>query len=247
LIAIIFHQYIFSQLWMKSLIVIPRKPPAYGSDAERNAVLHRQAQQPVLVKEQALSLFKCIDGDDDTDYAYSLTILKLKTTVFQLAVRYVACGASFRMAANLLSCTYNILHNPILRSCSRNDVSNFIRVVYAVNLQGIACHLQHSWAFLIALDSATHQSTSYLDLCFQIFMPAFYNIVNVHAAALPMFDWHTGEVMYKMVETFLNVMCPVWTVCLPGISSAGARNMTGQVAGVVTCLSNAMHNKCPSI
>jgi hypothetical protein len=78
-------------------------------------------------------------------------------------------------------------------------------------------------------------------------MPAFYNIVNVLAAALPMFDWHTGEVMYKMVEAFLNVMCPVWTVCLLGISSDGARNMMGQVAGVVTCLSNAMHNKCPSI
>jgi hypothetical protein len=122
------------------------------------------------------------------------------------------------MAANLLSCTYNVLHNPILWLCSRNDVSNFIRVVYAVNLQRIACHLQHPWAFSIALDSATHQSTSYLDLRFQIFMPAFNDIVNVHAAALPMLDQHTGEVMYK-VEAFLNVMCPVWTVCLLGISS----------------------------
>jgi hypothetical protein len=134
---------------------------------------------------------------------------------------------------------YDVLHNPILRSCSCNDVSNFIRVVYAVNLQRIARHLQHSWAFSIALDSATHQSTSYLDLRFQIFMPAFYNIVNVHVAALPMFDWQ--------VEAFLNVMCPVWTVCLLRISSDGAHNMTGRVAGVVTCLSNTRHNECPSI
>jgi len=71
--------------------------------------------------------------------------------------------------------------------------------------------------------------------------------VNVHAAALPMFDRHTGEVMYKMVATFLNVMCPVWIVRLLGISSDGARNMTGRVAGVVTHLSNAMHNECPLI
>ncbi|CAK9862296.1 unnamed protein product [Sphagnum jensenii] len=60
-----------------------------------------------------------------------------------------------------------------------------------------------------------------------------------------MFDQHTGEVMYKMVVAFLNVMCPVWIVRLLGISSDGARNMTGRVAGVVTHLSNAMHNECP--
>jgi hypothetical protein len=223
------------------------EPPAFGSDAERNVVLHRRAQQSVLAKEQALSLFKRVDGDDDADYAYCVRIPKSKTTVFQLAVRYVACGASFRMAANLLSCTYDVLHNPILRSCSRNDVSNFIRVVYAVNLQRMARHLRHSWAFSIALDSATHQSTSYLDLRFRIFLPAFYDIVNVHAAALPMFDRHTGEVMYKMVVSFLNVMCLVWTVRLLGISSDGARNMTGRVADVVTHLNNAMHNECPLI
>jgi hypothetical protein len=70
------------------------KPSAFGSDAERNAVLHRQAQQSALAKEQALSLFKRIDGNDNADYAYSVTILKSKTTVFQLAVQYVACGAN---------------------------------------------------------------------------------------------------------------------------------------------------------
>lgn len=138
-------------------------PPAFGSDAERNAVLQRRAQQSVLAKERALSLFKRVDGDDDDDYAYCVTIPKSKTTVFQLAVRYVACGASFRMTANLLSSTYDVLYNPILRSCSRNDVANFIRVVYAVNLQRMARPLRHAWAFSIALDSATHHSTSYLD------------------------------------------------------------------------------------
>ncbi|CAM6029622.1 unnamed protein product [Sphagnum balticum] len=126
------------------------EPPAFGSDAERNVVLHRRAQQLVLAKEQALSLFKRVDGDDDTDYAYCVTIPKSKT-----------------------------------------------------------------------------MSTSYLDLRFRIFLPAFYDIVNVHAAALPMFDRHTSEVMYKMVASFLNVMCPVWTVRLLSISSDGARNMTG--------------------
>jgi hypothetical protein len=95
---------------------------------------------------------------------------------------------SFRLASNILSCTYDVLHNPVLRACSHHDVTNYIRVVCAVNLQHIARHLRHAWAFSIALDSTTHQSTSYLDVCFQIFMPTFYNIVNLHAVALPMFN-----------------------------------------------------------
>ncbi|CAM6020580.1 unnamed protein product [Sphagnum balticum] len=95
---------------------------------------------------------------------------------------------SFRLASNILSCTYDVLHNPVLRACFRHDVANYIKIVCAINLQCIARHLCRAWAFSIALDSATHQSTLYLDVCFRIFMPAFYNIVNLHAVALPMFD-----------------------------------------------------------
>jgi hypothetical protein len=95
------------------------------------------------------------------------------------------------------------------------------------------------------LDFATHQSTSYLDVHFRIFMPAFYNIVNLHAIALPMFNRHTGEVMFQMVVSFLDVLHPGWKVHLLGVSSDGARNMIGRVSRVVTHLSNAMHNECP--
>jgi hypothetical protein len=78
-------------------------------------------------------------------------------------------------------------------------------------------------------------------------MPAFYNIVNLHAVALLMFNRHTGEVMFQMVVSFLDVFRPGWKVHLLGVSSDGARNMTGRVSGVVTRLSNAMHNECPLI
>jgi hypothetical protein len=76
-------------------------------------------------------------------------------------------------------------------------------------------------------------------------MPAFYNIVNLHAVALPMFNRHTDEVMFQMVVSFLDVLRPGWKVHLLGVSSDGARNMTGRVSGVVTRLNNAMHNECP--
>jgi len=185
------------------------------------------------------------EEEGNASYSYLVTISKLKTTVFQLSVRYVSCSVSFRLASNILSCTYDVLHNPVLRACSRHDVANYIRIVCVVNLQRIVRHLRCAWAFSITLDFATHQSTSYLNVRFRIFMSAFYNIVNLHVVALPMFDWHIGEVMFQMVVSFLDVLCPGWKVHLLGVSSNRARNMTSHVSGVVTCLNNAMHNECP--
>ena len=148
------------------------------------------------------------------------------------------------MASNIIGCTYVVLANPGLRGCLRQDVSNFIRVICAVNLQRIARHLRRSWAFSIALESATHQSTSYLDLRFRLFVPEFIDLVNLHGCALPMFDRHAGEVMFTMVNTVLSILCPDWNICLLGVISDGARNMTGRVAGVVPRLDNAMHDAC---
>jgi hypothetical protein len=117
-------------------------------------------------------------------------------------------------------------------------------VVCAINLQHNARHLRRSW-FFIAMDSATHQSTSCLDLRFRVFIPEFTsNIVNLQGCTLPMFDRHACEVMFTMVHTFLNLLCPNWNICLLGVTSDGARNMTGCVAGVLTCLDNAMHDVC---
>ena len=59
-----------------------------------------------------------------------------------------------------------------------------------------------------------------------------------------MFDWHTGEVMFTMVDSFLSILCPDWKICLLGVTSDGALNMTGRVAGVVARLDNAMHDAC---
>jgi hypothetical protein len=145
------------------------------------------------------------------------------------------------MASELIGCTYDVLGNPGLRVCSCDEISNFVRVVCAVNLQRIADLLCRSWAFSLALDSATHQSTSFLDLRFRIFIP------NYHGCTLPMFDHHTGDIMSMMVSKFLTVLCPDWTIRLLGLTFDGARNMTGRVAGVVTRLDTAMHSNCSLI
>ncbi len=74
--------------------------PAFGSAAEINALCLRHHQAASKAKEQALSLFKCVELEDDAAiYSYSVTIPKTKTTLFRLAVRYVSCGTSFRMAS----------------------------------------------------------------------------------------------------------------------------------------------------
>ncbi len=50
--------------------------------------------------------------------------------------------------------------------------------------------------------------------------------------------------MSTMVNKFLTVLCPDWTIRLLDLTSNEARNMTGRVAGVVTCLDATMHNDC---
>ncbi len=103
---------------------------------------------------------------------------------------------------------YDVLGNPGLRACSRDEINNFVRVVYVVNLQQIADLLRRSSAFSLALNFATHQSTSFLDLCFRVFIPNYHSIVNLHGCALPMFDRHIGDIMSTMVSKFLIMLCP---------------------------------------
>jgi len=130
---------------------------AFGSAAEINALRLRHRQAVVKAKERALSLFKRVESEDDVAiYSYSVTIPKTKTTLFHLAMRYVSCGTSFRMASELIGCTYDVLGNPGLRACSRDKINNFVRAICAVNLQRIANLLRRSWAFSLALNSATH-------------------------------------------------------------------------------------------
>ncbi|KAH9562545.1 hypothetical protein CY35_05G077800 [Sphagnum magellanicum] len=170
-----------------------------------------------IVKERALSLFKCVELEDDAViYSYSVTIPKTKTTLFRLDVRYVSCKTSFRMAFQLIDCTYD-------------QITNL---------------LHHSWAFSLAFDSATHQSTSFLDLRFQVFIPNYHSIVNLHRCALPMFDRHTGDIMSTMVSKFLTVFCPDWTIRFLGLTFNGARNMTRRVAGNLIA---EMQTTCPRV
>jgi hypothetical protein len=62
-----------------------------------------------------------------------------------------------------------------------------------------------------------------------------------------MFDRHTGDIMSTMVNKFLTMLCPNWTIHLFGLMSDEACNMTRQVVGVVIRLNAAMHSDCSLI
>jgi hypothetical protein len=82
-----------------------------------------------------------------------------------------------------------------------------IRVVSVINLERITNVLWRSRGFSIAFDSTTHQSTSYLNLRFRVFIEEHSTIVNLHGCALPIFDLHIDKVMFNMVSKFLTVLC----------------------------------------
>lgn len=149
----------------------------FDSAAERDAMTADRLASIARSKEIALSLFERIDaagvgnaiGEDDESpekYAYVATITK--PLLFELVVCYISCGVSFRMAESIVRHTTDVF-NTSVRALHRNEVSRMMRVACAANLQKIADLLKNSWAFLIAIDSATHHSTSYLDFRLRIF------------------------------------------------------------------------------
>lgn len=154
------------------------------------------------------------------------------------------------MASNIINCcTYDVLGSPLLHPCSRQNVSSFIRVVCAINLQRI--NWRHSTTFVGFLIGAgliaTHQSTSYIDLQFRVFIDKHNTIYNLHGCSLPMFQRHTREVMFEMVSNFLTAFCPDWTIRLVCLASDGPRNMTTRIVGIVTRHCNAMYEECSII
>lgn len=127
--------------------------------------------------------------------------------LFHLAICYVLCRTSFCMVMNIISCTYEVLSNPFLHFYTCHHVGNFVKVVYAINMQCISNILRHSWVFLLVLDSTTHQNTSYLDLRIHVYMEKYHTITNLHRCKLLMFQRHTGEVMFEMISNFLTILC----------------------------------------
>ena len=83
-----------------------------------------------VTRTQALKSFTLCS---DSDSQYSVTIKN--PLQFQLIIAYLASGLSFRQAENVLSQTKKLTSNAQLGSISRSIVTNYMRIVCALNLQ----------------------------------------------------------------------------------------------------------------
>jgi hypothetical protein len=121
-----------------------------------------------------------------------------------------------------------------LGSLTAMKVSNYARIVYAINLGNLSTILNDSstWAFSLANDASTHYGKSYLDNRIRFHRNRV--LYNIHMLAIPMYDRHTGENMFKLVSNVFDILCPMWRTKLISMGSDGASSMTGEYSGVVT-------------
>ena len=170
-----------------------------GGKSECRTILERRRDAAVTEKKRTMSVFKLQSAESNNEVdIYTVTITKTKATVFQIGRRYVACGATFQMETNLIGAAYDVLANLSMWAYGDHLVVSYISVQRAANFQRILDLLQRLWNFSVALDGATHQGTSYLDLRAQIYDGFIIHNINIYV--LPKFEQHTGKVMFNMVK-----------------------------------------------
>ena len=121
----------------------------------------------------------------------------------------------------------------IIGSCSDAIIAKYALFTCVINLQKISELLKKAWTFAIALDMSTHMSTSYLDIRICLHLD-HTSIVNLHVLAIPVFNRHTGLVIFEVASKALDVLCKSWRDVVIGVSMDGEKKMTGHVSGVVT-------------
>ncbi len=196
---------------------------------------------PLKIKKRALSIFVPVQDFSPERSAYApvaaYEVAIKNGSLFDMVIEFTLLGSTFRLTSRLAQSTKELTGMACYSGCNRHKVSLFLRVMCASNLQMLYDVLSDCWAFSLALDGATHQSTSYLDIRVRFW--AGDNIHNFHLLALPMNERHTGQSMFDMIVKVLDVICPGWRDSLIGVATDGARNMTGRHVGLLTFLDNA--------
>jgi hypothetical protein len=185
--------------------------------------------QDGITRARALKLF---DPQTEDPNVYSVTIKY--PMQFSLIVSWLARGVSFRQAQDIFLSTRRITGAMELGTINDTGVSNYARVVCAINLSKLSTILNNKsmWAFSLANDSSTYYGKSYLDNRIRFHCDGV--IHNVHFLAIPMFESHSGEYMFRLVKDVFDIICPTWRTKLISMSSDGASAMTGGYQGIVT-------------
>ena len=158
---------------------------------------------------------------------------------FELAVRFVGRGMSFRMASDAIQDAKEVLSVAKLGFCNHSHVAKYARVICAASFQKIRDILKESWAFAVAFDGSTDlHGVSYIDVRIRYCNGSA--IDNLHLIAVPFQGSHTGSAMFEMLVKLFDAVCPEWRSKLIGCSTDGAANMTGHLSGVVTRIQQAI-------
>ncbi len=115
------------------------------------------ASEPIM-KTNAMKLFK-----PQEDGSYLVTIKNFLR--FDLAIRHVSVGLSFRQISKVIEQHRSVTKNAKLNGLNDHMVSQFVRVLLAVSLQIISDVLTDPaiWTFSLAADASTHLGVPLLD------------------------------------------------------------------------------------
>jgi hypothetical protein len=144
-----------------------------------------------------------------------------------LSIDYISVGCSFQQTARLLHSTKERTGLAAI-GCTYATVAKYERFICAIDLQIVSEMRSKCWTFSVALDMSTHMSTSYLDLRLRVHDNR-KGIVNAHFLATPVYERHTGEVIFDTCSKALNVLCPSWRDIIFGATTDGEKKMTGNI------------------
>jgi hypothetical protein len=167
----------------KGMTTMPLNTAKPLSDWQKSGTSREAPFKVCTCKQKALNIFKrneiqATPDDVELGLNYNITIQNMYTNVFIITILYVFYRAPFQIAVNCIGKTYEIMKYTSLRSSSRRDGFSCIILVCAVNLQGMKSLVKNTWAFSLALDSSTNDSTSYLDTRIRFFNERSCSIVN---------------------------------------------------------------------
>lgn len=210
-----------------------------------------EAEGAAVEKEAALRFFTVLEDsesesdDEDEDEEKDYTVFIKSSRLFHLIVRFVARGASFRMAEGLASDVKEVTQMSCFVGASRERVTHFVRMVCVSNLQIIGHCLRGVYAFGIAFDVGAKGGTNYLDIRARFVHKSA--LVNVHLLAIPLHDGKRAPALFTAATKMLNVLAPEWKSQLIGVSTDGEPTMTGCITGVATQFARATTNPCVEV
>jgi len=121
-------------------------------------------------------------------------------------------------------------------------VNQYVRVGVAINLQRILGIMSSPrvWLFMLATNSSTHQSMSYLDIRICV---CSNGSLELHLIAVPFYDRHTAENIVAMICHILDAFYARWRSKIIVFSTNGENTMIRRCVSVVTWIDHKFEIK----